>query len=139
MKNVIFACLILNHSFALAQDLGAHESQGLKDTKTFLHSPEQRKEFINKDKAAKEIDDKVSALAGSSKNKEELYGISSEVLEKLVQETKGDPQKMQQILQEAQTNPQKFYEKYFDENAKARVRGVASDIDSKGVKPKSPR
>jgi hypothetical protein len=46
---------------------------------------------------------------------------------------------MQQILQEAQTNPQKFYEKYFDENAKARVRGVASDIDSKGVKPKSPR
>lgn len=139
MKSLISLCLILNHGLAFSQDLGEHERKGLEDTKVFLKSPEQRKEFLEKDKRGKEADDKVSALAGSSKNKEEIYGISSDVLEKLVQETKGDPQKMQEILQEAQTNPQKFYEKYFDENAKARVRGVASDINSKGAKTKSPR
>lgn len=139
MKLLFAACLILSQYQVFAQELGAHEKKGLEDTKSFLHSPEQRKEFIDKNKAAKDVDDKVSALAGSSKNKEDMYGISSEVLEKLVNETKGDPQKMQLILQEAQSNPQKFYEKYFDENAKARVRGVATDIQSKGVKPKSPR
>ena len=138
MKYVALLCLILSQ-IVCAEELGVHERQGLQDTKEFLKSPEQRKEYLEKDKKAKEADDKASALAGSAKNKEEMYGIASEVLEKIVNETKGDPQKMQQLLQEAQTNPQKFYEKYFDENAKARVRGVAADIEKKGTKAPSSR
>lgn len=137
MTHLIF-CLALIHWPAFAQ-LGAHEKQGLKDTKEFLVNPKERQKFIDKDAKAKEADQKAESLAGSKENKEEIYGIAAEVMEKLTQEAKGDPQLMQKILQEAQTNPQAFYEKYFDEKSRQRVRGVATDIEKQGVSSKPTR
>ncbi len=117
--------------------LDTHQRQGLDDTKTLLKDKKQRDDFIKTDKKAQEVDAKVDALAGSSKNKEEIYGISAEVMEKLTVETGGDPAKMQKILDEAMKNPEAFYNKYFDDKAKARVRGVATDIEKNG-KPSQP-
>lgn len=138
MKSLIF-CLALIHAPAFAQ-LGPHEQQGLKDTQEFMKNSRERQEWIDKKGGkAKEVDQKVDALAGSKENKEEIYGIASEVMEKIANETKGDPEAMQKLLLEAQTNPQAFYQKYFDEKSKARVRGVAADIEKKGAKGPSPK
>ena len=121
-------------SVAVAQ-LGPHEQQGLKDTKELLKNPNERQKYVEKDPKAKDVDKKVDALAGSKENKEEIYGIAADIMEKIAVETKGDPAAMQKLLLEAQTNPQAFYEKYFDDKSKARVRGVAADIDKKGSGP----
>lgn len=119
---------IMIHGFAHA-DLDQHDEQGLRDTQQFLKTPKDREEFLKTDPKARSVDKKVESLSGSSKNKEEIYGIAADVFEKIVRETNGDTQKMQKLLEEAQANPEKFYQKYFDDNAKARVRGVATDIE----------
>jgi Skp family chaperone for outer membrane proteins len=130
----LLLCLALIHASAFAQ-LDPHEQQGLKDTQEFLKNSKERQEWVDKKGGkAKEVDNKVEALAGSKENKEEIYGIAAQVMEKIANETKGDPEAMQKLLLEAQTNPQAFYNKYFDDKAKARVRGVATDIEQKGVK-----
>ena len=131
---VLLLSLVLVHTVAYAQ-LDSHQQQGLKDTKEFLKNSEERQKFVDKNLKAKDVDNKVDALAGSKENKEEIYGIAAEVMEKIAIETNGDPQAMQKLLQEAQGNPRAFYEKYFDDKSKARVRGVAADIEKKGTGP----
>lgn len=131
VMKTVFALLLIFLNPLYAQ-LDQHQRKGLDDTKTLLKDQRQRDEFIKTDKKAQEVDAKVDALAGSSKNKEEIYGISADVMEKLTVETNGDPEKMQKILNEAMKNPQAFYNKYFDEKSKARVRGVANDIQKNG-------
>ncbi len=132
---VLLLSLVLVHTAAAHAQLDTHQQQGLKDTKEFLKTPDERRKFIDKNAKAKDVDNKVDALAGSKENKEEIYGIAAEVMEKIAIETKGDPQAMQKLLQEAQGNPRAFYEKYFDDKSKARVRGVAADIEKKGTGP----
>lgn len=129
---LLCCCLALIHASAFAQ-LGEHEQKGLKDTQDFLKNKKERQQFIDKDAKAKDVDNKVDALAGSPQNKEEIYSISADIIEKLVMETKGDAAAMQKILEQAQKDPQAFYQKYFDEKSKARVRGLATDIEKKGT------
>jgi len=133
MITLFFLCLNMAHA-----ELDQHQQKGLSDTKTLLKSSAERDAYIKTDKRAQDVDDKVSALAGSSENKEEIYGIAAQVMEKMTQEANGDPAKMQRLLMDAQTNPEAFYGKYFSDQDKAAVRGVANKIDSKkaAVAPK---
>ena len=131
-------CLSLIHLSAFAGDLDAHSKKGLEDTQKMLRSKSERQKAIKGDKQAEDVDAKVNALAGSEKNKEEIYDISAGVMEKVAAEAKGDPEKMQILLQEAQANPQKFFEKYFSEEQRARVRGIAQDIEKNGAKGSKP-
>lgn len=136
---LLLAGLILIQVSAHAE-LDHHEQQGLKDTRQLLANPKERDQAIQKDKTALEVDQKVEALTGSGKDKEEIYGIASEVLEKIAAEANGDPQQMQKLLLEAQSNPQKFYEKYFNAAQKTRVKNLASEIEKKqspSAKPKN--
>lgn len=135
---VLLASLILIQLSAHG-DMDKHEQQGLKDTKQLLTNPIERNEVIKTDKTAIEVDKKVEALTGSGKEKEELYGIASEVMEKIAVESKGDPQKMQQLLSEAQANPQKFYDKYFSAAQKTRVKNLASEIEKKQTPSAGPK
>lgn len=137
MKTLLIG-LALVHSFAYAQ-LDQHQQQGLKDTKRMLTNPSERNAAIKNDKKALETDAKVEALTGSGKNKEEVYDIAAKVMEAITVESKGDPAKMQQMLLEAQSNPQAFYNKFFSEDDKNRVRNLASDIEKKGTKVSSPK
>jgi hypothetical protein len=132
MKTMIYF-LILMHLAPAAAELDVHQQQGLSDTKALLKSSSERNAFIKTDKNAKAADDKVEALTGKGANKDEVYGISAEVMDKLTKSTNGDPAKMQEILGEAAKDPEAFYNKYFDDSAKARVRGVAGKIQSPGV------
>lgn len=134
---LILLSLTLIHLAAWA-DLDEHEQQGLKDTQRLLTHPGERNAAIKGDKNALETDQKVEALTGSGQNKEEIYDIASKVMEKITVEAKGDPEKMQRMLLEAQGNPEAFYNKYFGDSEKSRVRSLAHDIEKKGtaVKPR---
>lgn len=133
MKRILFG-LVLIHTVAAAE-LDKHQQKGVQDTQNMLKSPHQRNEAIKNDATAKEVDAKVDALTGGGQTKEDVYGLASEIFEKVAAEAKGDPEKMQQLLMEAQSNPQKFYDKYFTEAQKAKVRGIANKTEKKGVSP----
>jgi hypothetical protein len=119
-------------------DLDPHSREGLQDTQHLLKTPSERDQYVNKDPHAKEVDAKVSALAGSSQNKEEIYDLASQVMETITAESKGDPAKMQQLLEEAQKNPKQFYDRYFSAEQKARLHGLAQKIDSPKKRPSTP-
>jgi hypothetical protein len=144
MKKLI-ASLILMHltisplSVHAQEDLDAHQQKGLQDTTNLLKSKSERDAFIRKSKNAKEADDKAGAIAGSSEGKEEIYDMSSQIFEKITQESKGDPAKMQQLLEDAQKNPEAFYNKYFTSEQKARLKKIADKSDSKKAKATPPR
>ncbi|MGE0528224.1 MAG: hypothetical protein AB7P49_14235 [Bdellovibrionales bacterium] len=88
---------------------------------------------MKESKPAQDVDAKVEDLAGSGQEKEEIYGIAAEVMDKLTRETKGDPEAMQRLLLEAQKNPHGFYEKMFDGTQKTKLRNVAEKIEKKNA------
>ena len=118
--------------------LDADQKKGMEQTKTFLTNKSGRQKEIDKDSKAKDIDNKVDALAGTPENKEEMYDLAAQLVEKIAAEANGDADKMQRMLLEAQKNPKAFYEKYFNESQKAKVRGLATKIEggSAGSAPK---
>jgi hypothetical protein len=114
-----------------AQELGVHESKGLKDTKRMLLDPNERAKAIKGDARAEEAHAKAESLAGSQANTEEMYAISAGLMDKITKETGGDPVKMQQLLNEAQKNPQAFYNRYMSDEERARVRSLSNDIQKR--------
>jgi hypothetical protein len=132
----LFASLILMHfTFgaprAKADNLDAHQQKGLQDTQNLLKSKAERDAYIKKHKNAQEADDKAGAIAGSGEGKEEIYDMSSQIFEKITQESNGDPAKMQKLLDDAQKNPEAFYNKYFTAEQKARLKKVADKSAAK--------
>lgn len=138
MMRLLLLSFVLIHAHASAE-LDQYEQKGLQDTQQMLKSPHLRKEAIKGSKEAQAVDQKVEALAGSGRNKEEIYDIASQVMETIAVESKGDPDKMQKLLMEAQANPQAFYNKYFTAEQKAKVRNLANDIEKTKGKASAPR
>jgi hypothetical protein len=130
MKTLI-VCLILLQAVNAHAKLDASEEQGLSDTQSLLKSSSKRNEYFKKNKDAQQTDDKVSALAGSKENKEEIYDLSSQIMETITRESNGDAGKMQQLLNEAQKNPQAFYDRYFSAEQKAKLKKIAEKSDSR--------
>ncbi len=127
MRKLIL-CLILIQ-FSAHADLDKDEKQGLEDTKAMLKNSSARDKAIKGNAKAMETDAKVSALAGNGANKEEIYDLASQIMEKITVEANGDPNKMQAMMLEAQKNPQGFYDKYFTAEQKAKVQGVSGKIE----------
>ena len=116
-------------STALA-DLDKYQKEGLSQTKSFLKNPSERQKAVDADPHAKDIDEKAGALAGTPENKEQMYDVASQLIEKIAAEANGDPAKMQEMMAEAQKNPEAFYNKYFDDAQKAKVRDIAKKSES---------
>ena len=114
--------------------LDGPQTEALQQTKHLLKNPSARQKAADRDPKAKDADNKVSALAGSTENKEEIYDLASQLMEKIVKETNGDPEKMQKLMLEAQSNPEAFYKKYFNKDQQAKVRGIATKITADSPK-----
>jgi hypothetical protein len=123
---LVYISLVSVSAFA---DLDKDQRQGITDTQSMLKNSAARKKAIANDPKAKEIDDKAGALAGSAANKDEMYDLAAQLVEKIAVEANGDPNKMQMMMLEAQKDPKAFYEKYFDDKQKAKVRGLATKIE----------
>ncbi len=128
MRILIFS-LILIHSTCYAE-LDAASQKGLADTKALLTNPAERQMEINKDPKARDVDTKVDVLTGSSGTKNDIYEVSASLMDKIVNETDGDPDKMKALMKEAQANPEAFYKKYFNEANQLKVHEIARKISA---------
>jgi len=135
MNHLFFFCLFTAApitTFAENQ-FDSHSREGVHKTQDFLRSREQRETYLKTDPKARDVDTKVEALAGTPENKDEMFDLAAEVLEKIANEAKGDPEKMKILLLEAQQDPQKFYQSHFSEGQKKRVQGLAKDIERRKI------
>ncbi|MGE4131492.1 MAG: hypothetical protein AB7F86_07620 [Bdellovibrionales bacterium] len=128
---IVLILLTLIHVSAWAQ-MDEHQTKALQQTQDLLKSPEEREKFLKEDQKAREVDNKVNALVGGSGQKEAIYGVAADIMAKITAETNGDTAKMQKLLEEAQSNPEAFYQKYFDASQKSKVRDIATEIEKSG-------
>lgn len=108
MKTYLF---ILAGTIIFAVTANAQNS-AMRDAQEFLSSPAKRRELIQKNPQAQQVDSKVDSMANTPEEKEELYNTAGQILQIIQQQAQGDPARMQRLLQEAQQNPEEFHRKY---------------------------
>jgi hypothetical protein len=119
-------------TFAITTNAGspdAASTSALADTQTMLQNPAQREKLIDNSQSAQTVDAQVKSLAGNQQNTDEMYKISGQVLEDLVKETGGDPVKMMQIMNQAQTNPDSLMD-HLSKESKDSIHSVTTTIEN---------
>ena len=71
-----------------------------------LTDPTKRQENLKKDKKAAESDELVKEVGGEFS--EEIYQLAAKVMETVASDAKGDPDKMEKILNKAAKDPARF-------------------------------
>lgn len=109
--------------------------QALQQTQDLLTNPAERQKAINADPKAKANDASVQKLLGVDSQK--AYELSAQLMSTIVAQTGGDPQKMQQLMLELQSNPRAL-EKLLTPAQRDQIRKMASDVEArKGSAPVS--
>lgn len=98
---------------ASADELDEASQDALKKTIELMNSPGLR-ETVLKDNKARAADRAAGLISGGNEDiKNDIYSLSSIVFERIVRESKGDTQKMNQLLMDAQRDPASFAVKFF--------------------------
>jgi hypothetical protein len=131
---VVLSCFGMQTPLARAGDTGgasldAASTDALAKTQQMLQDPEMRNKVVGDSASAQTVDSQVKSLAGNPQATDEIYKISGQVLEDLVKETGGDPVKMMQIMNQAQSDPKGFLSHISQQNKDA-IHSVATQIDS---------
>ncbi|MCK9395418.1 MAG: hypothetical protein M0Q44_07495 [Methylobacter sp.] len=79
----------------------------------------------------------LEAAGGSAGNKQELYNISAEIMPILLQQTGGDPAKMQAIMLKAQADPESFLNSLSPE-IRAKIKNAADAVEKNKVVGQKP-
>ncbi len=120
---------------APAQASDAATQQALRQTQEALNDPSKRAAMIKGDAKAEAFDARVNSQLGGQTDG--AYQISASVMEKLVQETGGDPSKMQEIVGKLMANPH-MLEKYLSASERQKISQMAGKIEAeKGHTPAS--
>ena len=72
----------------------------------------------------------LDAVGGNAANKQELYNLSAEILPILVQQTGGDPEKLQALIQKALTDPEAFFNS-LPADTQAQIKNLANTVNEK--------
>jgi hypothetical protein len=129
-QSILCTCFVF--AFAISANAAGPDAasvSALTDTQNMLQTPAQRNKVISNNPTAQTVDSQVKALTGNDQTANELYTISGKVLEDLVKETGGDPVKMMEIMNKAQTNPESLMDHLSPEN-KAAIHSVSQTIDN---------
>ena len=79
----------------------------------------------------------LDATAGNTNQSQELNNISADIMPFLLQQSAGDPAKMQALMLKAQTDPESFLNSLPPE-LQAKIQKVASDIEKNRTPRNSP-
>jgi hypothetical protein len=135
MKNLapIFVCVLVCAVSLYAET--AEERKALDETISILISPEQRKQILDKDPKAKEADDFALQVGGNAANQQKIYELAAKVMADLAKNGNSDPEKMMQILEKANKDPEGFA-KTFSPEQKKMLQELAAEIEK--AKPAKP-
>ena len=107
------------------------EDKALKDTQALLNDRNQLNQVFKEDAKARDADQfALKAVGGDTQDRDQLYQISSQILEQLTKENNQDPQKMQEQLLKATQNPEQFYKKLNPETQN-KIKEVAGRVEQR--------
>ena len=131
-KPTLFLTLLLTSTFAYAE--GPTSDDPLAQTQALLKDQNQRQKVI-------QADDNVKNLGLSSASQEELYGLSGDILETMVQNTGGDPEKLNAKVEQYMRDPSSLKKDLSPEQAK-KIHELSEELPqakptlmNSGVKP----
>lgn len=126
-SNNIVATLALFISLAApAESLDPSVLEAILGTQQTLTDPKSREKAANTPQSKAALGE-VSAVAGNAENAEAIFALSAEIFAELAKQTKGDPAKMEKILEKARNNPSEFAET-FSPAIKAKLGEIAKKI-----------
>lgn len=109
-------------------------NQAVQDTQQVLKNKSERKKIIQKDSKAKSVDDNVKQLTGGDeKAQEDIYAVAAELVPYLQKMANNDPNKMMELLAEAQKDPKKFSERWPPEQ-RAKLKAITERIQKQQEK-----
>jgi hypothetical protein len=137
MKITNFALILLllvNCSTASAQSTGASSEldaaskEALEKTNALLKDKKQRDEYNKTSPKAQAADAFANQVGGSAQGTQNIYELSAKVFEKLVKKYNGDPEKMKQVLEQAQKDPAGFANSEFTSEELKALRELSSQL-----------
>lgn len=108
----------------------------IKNTQKVLTNKSEREKITQKDSNAKSVSEQVKNLSGGdTATEEETYAIAAEILPVIQKEAGNDPNKLMQLMAEAQANPQKFIDK-LPKAQQDKIKALAAKVEkNKNKKP----
>lgn len=133
MKSIILITLLLATISLHAQLLPAEDnSAAILQTQQVLTNTTKREAALDNDKA-RTADQNVGITSMGNQNvKNDIYGVSSELVPWLSEQGQGDASSMQKLLQEAQSNPQaieNFYRR-MPAAQQEKIKNISQQIES---------
>jgi hypothetical protein len=138
---LVFGCVlgfgigISSPSFAQSSTTD-DDDMALKETQDLLKNSKERHKAIKGDKKAESADDFVTQLTGGDANlTDDIYALASEVLENVMKNSGGDPEKMAAAIAKFQKDPAIFAATWTPAQ-KAKLRELAKKINKPQFSPK---
>ena len=100
--------------------------EALAKTSAMLKDPVARERAAKENSAAASAHAEVQKLGGAE-TQDAVYRLSAEVMQGMVQQTGGDPVKLQELVARAQKDPEAFA-RGLSPDIQARVRSIASEV-----------
>jgi preprotein translocase subunit SecD len=113
IKSLFISSVVTLSLHVLAEEMSSADKEALQKTMQLLQNPNERQEVINSSSDANKADQMAKQLVGEE-NLQDVYRLAAQVMRKLAIENKGDSQSMVKEMQQAQKNPEAFYNSLSD-------------------------
>jgi FtsZ-interacting cell division protein ZipA len=130
--------IIALFSVSLWADLDAPSQQALDQTQSLLTSPADRQKYIEQHPDAAAADERVKSLTSSPEEQKAVYDLSAQVFSTTTKQTNGDVAKQKELLEQAQKNPEAFFNSLPADQQKA-IRSLADDIEKQNSTVPNPK
>lgn len=107
-------------------DFNSEQNDPLKQTQQLLRSAKERQVVIESSQNAKQADEYARQVVGEQ-NKEEVYDISASLMAWLMQQAQDNPDKANEILLKAQSDPVQFY-RSIPQSERDRIRNLSQKV-----------
>ncbi|MBF0263831.1 MAG: hypothetical protein HQL46_01050 [Gammaproteobacteria bacterium] len=95
-------------SFCLAELTMTEQQLYMQQAMELLKNSASREEFFKNHPQAREAQRQLQTITESPELQNEIYGLAADVFADLVKKTAGEPNKLMNLLQNAQQNPEGF-------------------------------
>ncbi len=110
------------------QQLDPASLEALMKTMEMMQDPTQREHHLREQGGkAQRVDQNISNLVRTEEQKQAIYVLAAQILQKMVSEHKGDPAALQKAVQEGMKNPEVFFKNLTPEQ-RAQIQSLSKDI-----------
>ena len=128
MRAIIFLSVLISAQFALSAGVDPEAEKAFREVAEKIQNPLERPKLIDNSDAKKTVD-RIKEMSNGDKDTEQaIYQLSAELMPLLLEQSGGDPQKMANVLAEAQRNPAAFADK-FTPAQRQRLQDLAKKMD----------